>query len=87
MVMKFQPGDLARIGGKHRPTPKYYPWLRTGRLVRIARVGSPGGPGVHATYIIAGRHGAGDYEVPSYDLRYPNERLRTPGAGRKPAKD
>ena len=78
--MKFSPGDLARIGGKHRPTPKYYPWLRTGRLVRIQGVAGKTRGG-HLEYQIKSTW-AGPYSVPSYDLRRVDERLRAPGAGR-----
>jgi hypothetical protein len=69
---------LARIGGKHRRRPKYYAWLRVGRLVTISRVlgRTRGG---HVLYEIASKR-AGPYEVPSYDLRHPNERLRAVSA-------
>jgi hypothetical protein len=78
---KFQPGDLARIGGKHRRRPSYYPWLRMGRLVKIVGVAGRTRGG-HLEYRIHSTC-AGDYEMPSYDLRHPSERLRAPGAGRK----
>ena len=83
---KFRPGDLARIGGLHRRRPTYYPWLREGRLVKIqAIVGRT--PAGHLIYRIAGSHSRGDCDIPSYDLRHPNERLRAPGGGRKGVKD
>jgi hypothetical protein len=83
---KFQAGDMARIGGLHRRRPAYYPWLRTGRLVKIqAIVGKT--PAGHLIYRIAGSHNRGDCDIPVYDLRHPNERLRAPGGGRRPTTD
>jgi len=83
---KFKPGDSARIGGKHRPW-LLYPWLRRGRVVRIKDIARCGSHGVHIVYLIAGRHGAGDYQMPSYELRLPEERQRAAGGGRVAAKD
>jgi len=46
-----------------------------------AVVGSTNGG--HLLYLIAGRRGAGDYPMPSYDIRLPEERQRAAGGGRK----
>ena len=82
---KFKEGDLARIGGKHRPWLLYL-WLRRGRVVKVkAVVGSTNGG--HLLYLIAGRRGAGDYPMSSYDMRLPDERQRAVGGGRRAAKD
>jgi hypothetical protein len=82
---KFRPGDPARIGGKHRPW-LLYPWLRRGRVVKVkAVVGSTNGG--HLLYLIAGRRGVGDYPMPGYDMRLPEERQRAAGGGRTAAKE
>ena len=78
---KFQPGDLARIGGLHRPVPAYVRWhTRRGRIVKIQAIADRT-PAGHLVYKIAGRKCKGDLFLASYDLRRPNERLRAPGAG------
>ena len=51
-------------------------------MVKVkAVVGSTNGG--HLLYLIAGRRGAGDYPMPSYDIRLPEERQRAAGGGRK----
>lgn len=78
---KFQPGDLARVGGKHRPLPACYPWLRRGRLVKILAIAGRTPSGQHIEYYITGRRGQPRVRLASYDLRRPGERFRKYGAG------
>jgi hypothetical protein len=82
--MKFQPGDLARIGGKHRKTPQYYGWLRRGRVARIAAVAGRT-KGGHVEYRIDSKI-AGPYVMPTYDLRRLDERQRRAPQARKAAR-
>jgi len=70
---KFQVGDLARVGGIHRPLPQGYFWLRRGRIVRIKDVITGGH---HRVYIVAGRRLMPDVRLYSFELRRLEDRDR-----------
>jgi len=84
VTAKFQPGDLARVGGKGRPLPACYWWLKRGQIVRIQRVVGRIADG-HLEYQLASRRGRPACVLASYDLRKLEERDRAKGAGRKAA--
>ena len=96
MPAKFKVGDIARVGGKGRPMPACYPWLKRGQLMRVIKVCRTisdrnylldlrrNRSGVHhLMYEFSSRRGQPKVLLASFDLRRPEERDRAPGAGRK----
>lgn len=73
---KFEVGDSARIDGMGGRRAEGYPWLRSGRIVKIKAVV----PNVHwlgrrhTAYIVQGRRGKPDAWLASYELRTIDQR-------------
>lgn len=89
-VPKFHVGDLARIGGRGRPLPACYPWLKRGRVVQISTVlykenGNYLKGQHHLMYTFASRRSRPEVKLASFDLRRVTERDRAPGSGRRAA--
>ncbi len=83
MAPKFQPGDLARIGNRHRAIPEAFSWLRVGRIVKIIEA-FPKGRGRHTIYAVGDRRMRGTALLDARQLRTPDQPFmpRGPHCGR-----